>query len=345
MADLKFPDDYLSYDSMDLLSKYRDLPQDIKAAYALGDNFTLIKSEEEFDNIFFMGMGGSAIAFDFLKAHLIKLGLTKPITIVRDYNPPNTITKKSLVFVASYSGQTEETLSAHRAAFKQTPHIYCATVGGKLEEMCKLNRTPCLIIPKDFQPRTAALSYLFFPFLKLLERLKLIQPQFYAVNQIIATLTKPTFRDLSISISEKLVDKIPLIYASSTMASVAYRMKTSINENAKVHAFSHNYSELNHNEMMGFTNIKGNYHVITFKFNDDHRRIQKRMELMKEITNAKGIATTEIALTGDEFLTKLFSAVVIGDLTSIFLALRYKTDPSPVLMVEEFKKKLGTMIV
>jgi glucose/mannose-6-phosphate isomerase len=342
---LQFPRDYLQFDKSNLLSQYRQLSNDIEKAYDLGNYFPISNLKEPVDHIFFLGMGGSSIAFEFIKSYLTYLGVKKSITIVRDYIVPNHMTKNSLVFVASYSGNTEETLSAYKMAFRVTPNIFSMSSGGKLKDLCVINKTPYMEVPSGFQPRTAAISYMFFPFLKVLETLGVIENQKNSIAKISSTISKPSFIDLAISISEKLVDKIPLIYSSSLMYPVAYRMKTAINENAKVHSFCHEYSELNHNEMVGYTNLKGNFHIVVFKFNHDHRRLMKRMDLTKEITNTKGVATTEIALNGEDFLTKIFSAVYIGDLISIYLALRYKTDPSPVQMVEEFKTKLGPFVL
>lgn len=343
--DMKFPRDYLQFDHSNILSQYSQLPKDIEKAYDLGNYFLTTELKHEVDHIFLIGMGGSSIAFEFLKSYLTFLGIKKSMTIVRDYAIPAHLTKNSLVFVASYSGNTEETLSAYKMAYRITTNIYSVSSGGKLKDLCVINKTPFMEVPKNYQPRTAAISYMFFPFLKVLETLGFISFQKDSISKLTSTISKPNFTDLAISISEKLYEKIPLIYASSLMYPVAYRMKTAINENAKVHAFSHEYSELNHNEMLAFTNLKGNFHIVVFKFNHDHRRVQKRMDLTKEITNTKGVATTEIALNGEDFLTKMFSAVYIGDLISIYLALRYELDPSPVQMIEDFKNKLGPFVI
>lgn len=342
---ITFPDDFLHYDSMDILSQYSYLGSDIKKAYELGNQFDLPKITQPIDHIFCIGMGGSAISFGFMKSYLEYLGINKPITIIKDYTIPNTITKQSMVFVASYSGNTEETLTAYKTAFRNTQNIFAISSGGKLEEISRLNKTPFLLVPSGYQPRTAAISFMFFPLLKLLERLNILKNQNDSIELLVSTISKPKLKELAISISEKLVDKIPLIYSASQMYSVAYRFKTQINENAKQHAFSHEYPEMNHNEILGYTNLKTQHHIVTFRFNHDHRRIQKRMDIIREMTNTKGVATTEIALNGDDFLTKMFSAIVIGDLTSIYLALRYKLDPSPVKSIEDLKEKLGTIII
>ncbi len=342
--DLKFPDDYMSIDSMDILSQYNHINTDIRKAYELGNQFEFSKLPENVDHIFCIGMGGSSISFQFLKSYLLFKGINKPITIIQDYTLPNTLTKNSLVFVASYSGNTEETLTSYKSAHRITENIFAVSSGGKLEELSRLNKNPFVLLPPGYQPRTAAISFMFFPFLKLLERLHIVENVAPSVESIVSTLSKPKFKELAISISEKLIDKIPIIYSSTLMYPVAYRFKTQINENAKTHAFSHKYSEMNHNEILGYMNLKAQYHIITFRFNDDHRRIQKRMDIVKELTNSKGVATTEIALSGEDFLTKMMSAVLIGDLTSIYLALRYKIDPSPIEPIEDLKKKLGTII-
>jgi glucose/mannose-6-phosphate isomerase len=124
------------------------------------------------------------------------------------------------------------------------------------------------------------------------------------------------------------------------MKAIAYKWKIDFNENTKTQAFYNIFPELNHNEMVGWTNIKGNFHIILIKDEDDYSRVKKRMVITKELLKKQGISLTEIALTGSSGLTKIFSAIYIGDWTSYFLALQYGTDPTPVDMVEDLKKQL-----
>ncbi len=342
--ELTFPDDYFHFDKKGLMEDYNKLPADIKKAYELGDDLTIPEIKGAFDHIFFMGMGGSAISADFLKKYLEHINIGIPITIIRDYSLPPTLTEQSLVFGISYSGNTEETLSSFRQAMRKTKYCFGFASGGKLQETSTINRTPFILVPKGYQPRTAAVSYLFFPILRMLERLKVIPSQAGEIETILNTIKKTEFKPLAINLSEKLVGKIPLIYASAKYFPVAFRFKTQVNENAKRHAFAGEYSEFNHNEILGYENIEANYHIITFRFNDDHRRLHKRMDLVKELTNKAGIETTEIKLNGDSYLAKVYSAILIGDLTSYYLALRHKVDPSPVVSIEALKEKMGPMI-
>ncbi|MFP4195579.1 MAG: bifunctional phosphoglucose/phosphomannose isomerase [Candidatus Woesearchaeota archaeon] len=344
MVEGTFPDDHMHYDEQGLLDHYTNIGQDIRAAYELGDDVDLSDEKAEFDRIIVLGMGGSALSGEVLKLYLKRLGVKIPVIVSRSYSVPESLTEKSLVFTISYSGNTEETVSAYRQAIRTANHIVALSKGGKLEEITNLNRKPFLKVPKGFQPRTAALTYLFFPLLKILERYGLLPSHQSSIDQLVKGLAKPDFKSLAVSISEKLEGKIPLIYTSEEYYPVAYRFKTQLNECSKVHAFSNHFSELNHNEMLAFTDLKAEFHIVLFNFDDDHRRIKKRMSLTREITAKYDVETTEVKMSGDHLLTKLYSSMIIGDLTAFYLALRYERDPSPVELIEHFKERLGPFI-
>lgn len=341
---LVFPHDYEQFDKSDLKKQYTSLFEDIKHAYQLGDGLTLPQQQTTFDHIIILGMGGSSISGAFLETYFQATGNKTPIHTVQSYDIPSYATENTLFIGISYSGNTEETVSAYRQALKVSKHCYAITTGGKLEEVCQIGRHPYLKIPKGYQPRTAALSYLFFPVVRILERLNSIAPQAETISRMLKSIQKTDFASIGMQLSEKIMYSIPLMYASEKYWPVAYRMKTQINEHAKLHAFWHRYSELNHNELCGYTNVLATYHVVAFRFDDDHRRVQKRMDITKDLCKKAGVSTTEIKLSGESYLTKLFSAVLIGDYTAYYLALRYKTDPSPVNLIEDFKKDLGPFI-
>ena len=159
-------------------------------------------------------------------------------------------------------------------------------------------------------------------------------------GEVVKVLNNNSFKEKGKQLAKRLADKVPLIYASDRFKAVAYRWKTQINENAKVHAFTHTFSELNHNELVGYTSLKGYYYVVIIKDEADLPQMRKRMMLTKEIIRKSGVDVIEIGITGGSLLTKMFSAIYIGDWTSYYLALEYETDPTPVDLVENFKKKL-----
>ncbi|MDP2967296.1 MAG: SIS domain-containing protein, partial [bacterium] len=148
------------------------------------------------------------------------------------------------------------------------------------------------------------------------------------------------------SLAKKLVGKIPLIYASNKFKSLARIWKIKFNENSKIMAFWNYFPELNHNEMVGYSNLEPqsvnlkNFHVIMLRDSDDHPKILKAMELTAVLLKKKGIEVDFVEIKGESILEKLFKNLILSDWVSYYLAKEYRIDPAPVEIVEEFKKKL-----
>ncbi|MBN2142579.1 bifunctional phosphoglucose/phosphomannose isomerase [Candidatus Woesearchaeota archaeon] len=343
-SDYSIPEDVSQIDPENLKQDILQLPFQAAQGYKLAEGADLSSLDKEvFYRVLITGMGGSSIAGLVLKDYLQDLGIV--LAVNQDYTLPKWVDKKTLVIASSYSGNTEETLSSFKEARRRDCKIIAVTVGGKLAELAKQTRIPVIGLPQGFQPR-AALGIQFFTILRLLQKLKLIEPKGIDVDRFREDIKVqlPGIERNAMALSEKLAGKIPIIYTSSQFSSIGYRWKCQFNENAKTPAFQHYFSELNHNEMNGFENVFGSFHLIMLRFEDDSRRLQSRMDLTKEIILSKGVPTTEIGIRGTNILTKMFASILLGDLTSYFLALRYRTNPSKVSVVEEFKKRLGPFI-
>ena len=152
-----------------------------------------------------------------------------------------------------------------------------------------------------------------------------------------------SIKQISEEVAKKLVNKVPLVYASNKFKCLARIWKIKFNENSKIPAFYNYFPELNHNEMVGFTQInkKNNaFHVIILRDKNDHLRSLKRMKFFANLMKTKGIEVDFIEIKNGDLLFKIFSTLLLGDWVSYYLALEYKVDPTPVKIVEEFKKKL-----
>ncbi len=291
-----------------------------------------------FSKIVVAGMGGSSIAGAVLQSFM--RGSKIPVFVSRDYELPDFVDRNALVFVVSYSGNTEETLISLRSAYRKGASMVAITSGGKLLRKFEEEKMPFIKIPSGLQPR-ASLAYQLIPMLRLLSKLKLIPDPSRDIAKTISALRKASYEASAKALAGKLIGKVPLIYASERMASVAYRWKTQFNENAKIHAFCHSFPELNHNELVGYTNLNAHYYVVLLQDDADHQRIKERMKLTREIISKRDVPSTEIVIKGDNALTRLLSAIHIGDLASVYLAMFTNTDPEPVEVIEEFKSRLG----
>ena len=313
-------------------------PEHIAAAKNLGSAVKVTGV----DKVVVTGMGGGALAGHLLQIYCAEKAPQLPVFVSHSYDVPGIVDKNTLVFINSYSGNTEETISSFKAAMRKGAKTVIITSGGRLMQQAEQLNKPMVAIPDGIQPR-AALPYLFLPQLNVLWASGLIPDPSDEISATVNSLraTAGSYKERAKSLAEKLVGKVPLIYASDKMAGVAYRWKCELNENAKIHAFTHVIPELNHNELVGFSKLNANYYVIILEDEADSRRIKERMHLTKEVAANKNVPSTQIVIKGDSILTRILSAVHIGDLTSVYLAKLTGVDPEPVEIIENFKKQLG----
>ena len=321
----------MSNDNSNMLKVIEDFPQQCKTALELPKGMSV---SGKIDNIVVCGMGGSAVSGDILKIcmHNSKI----PVFVVRDYKVPNFVDENTLVFAVSYSGNTEETISAFRDASRKKAKIVAVTSGGILGKEAK----KVIKIPSGLQPR-AALGYLFFPVFGVLVNSGIVDAKGKEIEEMLDILSKTDdFKIVGERLAKKIGQRTPIIYASELLGAVAYRWKTQFNENSKVAAFHHSFSEMNHNEIAGYQNInKNDFIAIFIRDKDDHERVKKRMDITKEIISSR-VDVEEIFTRGESLLSKIFSGIYYGDFASYYLALANRIDPTPVTVIENLKKKL-----
>jgi len=320
----------MTLDSQNMLQVIKDFPKQCKEALGLPKG---ISTSEDVNNIIITGMGGSAVGGDLLKIYLNNSSI--PIHVNRDYKLPNFVNENSLVFAVSYSGNTEETLSALNDAKQRNAQIIGITSGGKLAEECE----KIIKIPSGLQPR-AALGYLFFPVLGVLHNSNIARVKNDDLNEMLNILKQIDKFDVQgEELSKKLKEKIPIIYASEALGAIAFRWKTQINENAKMPAFYNVFSEMNHNEIAGYKSMDRKFAAVIIRDKYDNDRVKKRMDICKEIME-EHIDVEEVETQGESLLARMFSTIYLGDYVSYHMALLNRVDPSPVEIIEALKKKL-----
>lgn len=309
-----------------------------------------VKIDGEFDSIVLAGLGGSGHPGDLLNA----LGLpTVPLFVHRNYNLPLEYLggmgfSKTLVITSSYSGNTEETLTAYQAAKKHNMPILASAAGGKLQELAKQDNVPfCLINYPGMQPRHT----LFAAFTGIYTALnnsglaRDITDDLARVADVLKTTTvdlEETGRELA----AELTGKIPIIYATDSLGFAAKNFKIQANENAKVPAFWNTIPELNHNEMVGFSSLPdlttspGKFHTVMLHAPDDHPRNTIRMQVTSKLYEQWGVSVSHFDIPGQTRLEQQFYAVTLGLWTTYYLALANNIDPVPVAGVEGFKAEL-----
>lgn len=302
-------------------------------------NAEYLKSSEGF---VLGGMGGSHLAGELLKMFNPDLDLY----IHRDYGLPALSHKKfakSLFIASSYSGNTEEVLDFAQKALAQKYAVAVIALGGSLIDFAKKNNLPYIRLPEvGIQPRSA-LGFSLVALAKMIGNTNLLTD----LRALSSRLNPSKTEDAGRALAEKLRGKTPIIYSSRSNISLAYNWKIKFNETGKIPAFYNIFPELNHNEMTGFDvipttkTLSDNFHFIFLKDELNNPKITKRMEITKEMLEARGFPTSTIKIKGESFWENVFNNLLLADWTAFYVSQMYGTEAQKVPMIEEFKKLIS----
>lgn len=342
---------YQQNDPDDMLSRIKELPMQCRQAYQAAMSFTLPPDYAAVDKVVVLGMGGSAIGGDLVRS-LAQSEAKIPVIVHRDYGLPAFVDAETLVVASSYSGNTEETLSAFEPALKTGARIVAITTGGKLMAMAGANDIPVFKIDYQAQPR-AALGFSFIPTLGVLQKLGFISDKAADVDETVRVLEElsgkldersPLASNPAKQLAQRLHGCLPVVYGAGIAAEAAHRWKTQINENGKAWAFYEVFPELNHNATVGYPlpeEVAQKVRVILLRSPLYNERVKLRYEVTCELLKRAGVAYEYVDGEGKGPLSQMLSLVFYGDLTSYYLAILYRVDPSPVEVISYLKDRLA----
>lgn len=340
LDDLKYIHEHDAQDALGVVEKqWRQLTHQFNVTFT---------PKAEIQNVVLGGMGGSGWPALYIKTWP---GVSVPFEVVNNYSLPRYVGEHTLFIASSYSGNTEETLAALEEAEARGAQIVVMTAGGKLAEQAKAKNLPLFMIPSGTQPRMSSFYFisafleLFGP-LGLTEAVRLEDRQ--QISEWLSQQTKswePTVRvkeNAAKQLALEIMGKTPIIYSGPLLAPVANKLKICMNENAKNLAWWNQYPEFNHNEFIGWSShpVDKPFAVIEIRSNLEHERVQKRFVVTERLLSGKRPAPHVIAPQGDTLPKQIFWASMFGDFVSVYLALLNGINPTPVDLVEKFKKSL-----
>lgn len=340
-----------SIDASNMFQSIYDFPIQMKEAQSIGEKIELKNTYTDIQNIILCGMGGSAIGGD-LSRSLVSNSLKLPLIVNRNYKLPNWVNSNSIVICSSYSGNTEESLSAYHDAISKGARVIGVTTGGKLASLLDQNNNDKVAIPSGLQPR-AAVAFSFIPLLYLLKKLNVTDGE--AINDLGSTIDAIELaRDLysadndknpTLSLAKEIYDTLPIIYGENESTSaIALRWKGQFCENSKMLAYHNEIPEMNHNEIVGWQENSQLLKKITILWVSDKSlntrnslRIDASSDILKNIPSLQ----KKIELDGGSFTERFIHLLHFGDWVSYWCALLHKTDPSPVNKIDVLKKILS----
>lgn len=297
----------------------------------------------EISNVLICGLGGSGIGGS-VAAQVVASEAKVPISINKDYHIPAFVDKNTLVIACSYSGNTEESLEMIAQAQRQGAEIACITSGGQLQEIAEKKNYNCIIIPGGHPPRGAfgfALPVLF----GLLNHYGIISDysaQFATAIQSIDS-NEDDLKKEAKAVTEKLYQKIPVIYADANYEGVAVRFRQQINENSKMLCWHHVIPEMNHNELVGWRTKNDDLAVVIMRNDDDYYRTQKRMEVNKSVFEKYTNTIVEIYSKGATRLERSLYLIHLGDWISYYLSEKNGVDVVEVDVITNLKNELAKL--
>jgi len=296
-------------------------------------------SLEGVKNFIVVGMGGSHLSADILNSYDPSFN----ILVHKNYGLPSLseeILKNSLIILNSYSGNTEEVIDAFYIALEKKLRMVSISKNGKLLKLSQEHNVPFVKLPEPKTQPRLALGFQTKALLKVMGKEKELEE----ISELAQILKPEDFEEQGRDLAKKIKDKIPIIYSSERNQAIAYNWKIKFNETSKIPSFYNVFPELNHNEMTGFdvkettSHLSQNFIFLLLFDEEDHFKIQKRMEILKNLYEERGLKVEILKLEGKNRFHKIFSSLILADWTSFYLAKEYNIEPEEVPMVEEFKR-------
>lgn len=315
----------------------------------LSYNFDVPKNQTRPHNIVFGAMGGSALA---ALATMAWPGYTVPFEVVRGYDLPAYVSDKTLFIAASYSGNTEETLSALEQAEQRGARIMVISGGGKLAEIATKKGYPLALLPK--MPVTRYTTILNMrAIISLLQNCDVLAnkeslAQLESSADFLRTAMErwqPTAaidKNPAKQLAQELMGRSVVVYSGPKLTAAAYKWKISINENAKQIAWTNQIPEFSHNEFSGWSKqpIEKPYAIIDLRSSLEHPQVQKRFVVTERLLSGVRPAPIIVEHQGKDLLEQLLWSLSFGDFVGIYLGLASGINPTPLELVDKLKQAL-----
>jgi glucose/mannose-6-phosphate isomerase len=334
-----------------MLKCLHEMPELCQRAWQMAMEFALPRDYAEINKVVILGMGGSAIGGDLVRT-LVETEAKLPVLIQRDYVLPALVDAQTLVMASSYSGMTEETLTAFEQALATKAKKLVITTGGRLKSLTESRGIPVFTFDYKAQPR-AALPFSFLPILGILQRLGCLadkSPDVAETTRVLQELSSklsenvPQSNNPAKQLAQKLYGQLSVIYGAGVLAEVARRWKTQINENSKAWAFHEVFPELNHNAVVGYQfppEMTSKITVVLLRSPLLSTRLRLRYKVTCQLLEKAGASYQTVDGEGTSALSQMMSLVLFGDYVSYYLAMLYEIDPSPVETIAYLKEQLA----
>jgi glucose/mannose-6-phosphate isomerase len=343
-------DHFKSLDLHDFLGQVDALPDQVTAAWALGQSLQLPGDFRGRSQIVIAGMGDAAVGGELART-LALPECPVPITVWREFDLPACVGPNTLVIALSHSGNTVETLNLAEAALARGAKVLAVTTGGKLAILAEAEKA-ALWRYTHYGDARGAVSYLFLLPLAALVKLGFLADKSADVIEAVAALKaqqdrlradSPVNRNPAKRMAGQIMDRIPALFAADYLVPVARRWQGQINQVGKASCQIVALSEVDH-AVAGTEfpeTLVSKFMTLFFRAPSDSPRSHRRREAAREIFMTCGFNTDVIDATGQSPLAHMLTALNYGDYTAYYLAMCYGVDPTPTPQIDYLHERMA----
>jgi glucose/mannose-6-phosphate isomerase len=317
----------------------------LEEALKLGRFLDLDRPGSDIRNVVIAGMGASGIGANLVES--LTFGrIPIPVTVCKSYNIPQFVSPHTLFIACSYTGSTEETVAALQKALLKRAQVIAVASGGKLLDICKEYNLFYIQLPTLAESPRALLPYNINALFYILYHTNLIGAAFIKETENAVEFLDSGEKGIQSEaelIARKLKGKLPVIYCDNRLHAMALRFQQQLNENAKHIAHINTFPEMNHNELAGWNfpeQLMPLLQPIYLYSDHDHERVERRMEICREIFEKKSNPIIDIIGEGASLLEQYYYLIHLTDWISYFLARENGIDPDPTDTIKMVKQEL-----
>lgn len=332
-------------DSMGIGKALELFPEQIKTSFeqAMTSNISEVKC----NSVVICGMGGSSNAGKIVQS------LEEPkneiaFTVFNDYGLPSWVDNNTLVVLNSYSGNTEETVSAYSVAKEKGATVIGIATGGKIGKLIENGEIKGAIIdPKDTNPSDFPKSALgvslgaLFGALNIAGVVNITKEElFNALNELVEIR-----KDWSVEKkAEWLNGYMPVLFSSKTLLGPLNAGRNAMCEISRVYSQYYDFPEMNH-VLIEATQVpkevleKNRY--LFFESEFDHERIKLRYIETKKIFDEQCLTYSSYNLKGSTPLTQSLELAHYCAWAGFYMSILRDVDPGPEPWIMKLKKSLS----
>ena len=313
-------------------------------AFEIGQNTRFKEVSNNITSVLICGIGGSGIGGTIASKAIADV-CKVPVVTCNDYHIPAFVNESTLIIASSYSGNTEETITAVTSAMSKGAVLCAITSGGSLKVLCEETGSNHILIPGGNPPRTC-LGYSLTEQIFALNKYGLIPGELIDNLKSASRLLKSEDNNIKLEaklVSEALAGKIPVLYSTDKFEPIAIRFRQQLNENSKMLAWHNKFPEMNHNEIVGWSQENKDLAVLVFRNRNDFYRTQARIDFTVSLISDFASSVTQINSKGDSYLERALYFIYLTDWVSLYLAESDNTDPIAIKSIDALKAHLATI--